>query len=140
LKLESDIFAASKVSIKKGIKRFTEMTNKWKGHEKELRNTVSSLRIVNLDQIKAFAGSQDLIKLKKEKNLEKFFKGQARESAAKIPEPPKVHDDRVKIVFSVQKNDYDLVAETLFPDEQDASPESVGIKCFMNQLSRAKLR
>jgi hypothetical protein len=139
LKLESDIFAASKVSIKKGIKRFTEMTNKWKGREKELRETVSALSAVNLDEVKALVNDQKQIKLRRDTNLEKFFKGKAHESAARIPEPSKSLSKEVKITFNVNKDDYDIVADDLF-EYEEALPGDVGKKCFDNQLVRSQMK
>jgi hypothetical protein len=139
LKLESDIFAASKVSIKKGIKRFTEMTNMWKGREKELREKVSALGTVSFEGVKVLASAQDHIKLRRDKNLEKFFKGDARESAAKFPEPPKLKSKNVKISYLVDSDDYEVVSEDLFPD-QDIESGVVGKKCFENQLIRSQIR
>jgi hypothetical protein len=138
IKFDSDIFAAAKVSMKKGIKRFTEMTNKWKGREKELRETISALNVVNFDQVKTFAQQEKHITLKKDKNLEKFFKGSAWESAAKIPEPPKKAAENIAISFSVEKDDYETVSEYLFPGKE-VSPAEVGEKCFNSQLRRAQL-
>lgn len=138
LKLESDIFAASKVSIKKGIKRFTDMTNKWKGNESKLREKVSSMNTVNLDAIRKMATNQEHIKLRRDKNLEKFFDGDARESSAKIPEPPKSDIKKIPIRFTVDPDDYQVVADDLF-DGLSVEPSSVGKKCFDNQLLRSSL-
>jgi hypothetical protein len=139
LKLESDIFAASKVSMKKGIKRFTEMTNKWKGREKELREKVSALGTVNFEGVKTLANSQKHIKLRRDKNLEKFFKGDARESAARVPEPSSMNTKQTKISFVVDSEDYEVVSEDLFPDQKVASG-IVGKKCFDNQFARSQLK
>lgn len=139
LKLESDIFAAAKVSIKKGIKRFTEMTNKWKGREKELRQKISSIGTVDLDDLRSFASQQKHIKLRRDRNLEKFFTGEARESSASFPEPPKLNQATIKIAYSVEQDEYETVMDYLF-HEEEADPATVGKKCFDLQLSRALLR
>lgn len=139
IKLESNIFAASKVSIKKGIKRFTEMTNMWKGREKELREKVSALSTISFEGVKNLASIQNHIKLRRDKNLEKFFRGDARESTAKFPEPPKLKNRTIKISFSVDLDDYEVVADDLFQD-QNSDPEVVGKKCFENQLIRSQIK
>ena len=63
--MNNDIFAAAKVSLKKGIRRFTEMTNKWKGQEKELRSLVSSLPSVDFSEVRKMAKNQTTISLRR---------------------------------------------------------------------------
>lgn len=136
--LNSDIFAAAKVSIKKGIKKFTDMTNKWKGNEKTLRSKVSSFEAKEFREIQRLSSVSTKAPLKKTTTLEKLFDGSARESHGSFPAPPKKSSTEQRITFSVDKGDYQTVAEYLFPDI-DPEPPEVGRKCFENQLVRSSL-
>jgi len=136
--MNNDIFAAAKVSLKKGIRRFTEMTNKWKGQEKELRSLVSSLPSVDFSEVRKMAKNQTTISLRRDSNLEKLFKGEARESAGKYPEPKPHSPRQIRISFSVEPEDFEVVSIGLFGDEK-SDPSSVGLKCFENELLRSPL-
>lgn len=114
------------------------MTNKWKGQEKELRSLVSSLPTVDFNEVRKMAKKQTTISLRRDSNLEKLFKGEARESAGKYPEPKPSSPRQVRISFSVEPDDYEIVSVGLFGNEE-TDPSSVGLKCFQNELLRSPL-
>ena len=119
LDTSSDVYWNAVEFAKKGLKKFTDFTNHWKGNEDKTESMFNSLTKKNtIKVLKSIESSS----LRAVPNRDKEF-----QSVVKLPKPTVERSTR-RISFSKDYKDIELVSEYLGHDT--VSPSKVGESCF----------
>ena len=125
----SEIYLTIKNKMREGLKLFTDFTNKWKGSEQQVKESLVKSVPLEINEIKARAGE-----LKLQKTSRDRFGGQYK---PKLP-MPKVVKEVQNISFKRKIKEIELVKNYLFESPQNIKPSTVGEKCFDIILEEAK--
>ena len=129
INLNSPLYAEVKNIMREGTKYFTDFTNKWKSDSAERRRIYSETEAV--EPLKAFT----LVKDSDWSKSVKFAGGKIFKP--KLPTPKEEGDSQKNIRFSRPISEINIVAEFLLGNPE-ASPSSVGEKCFDDYYKLAK--
>ncbi|CAI1870848.1 Uncharacterised protein [Serratia quinivorans] len=126
----SELYLAVKDYMRDGLKTFTIFTNKWKSYGSS-KGTVTSFSNASINA--SSSEITDLIPHEKWKINPKEFGGRIYKPHLPIP---KISDKVKNIKFSVDYDDFLLVAEHLF-DNPNTPASELGKKCFEIALNEA---
>lgn len=128
----SNIYAAVKEKMRRGLKMFTDYTNWWKGRndsEREYSNAAKSVSVDKLLDSTAMVEDLTSIKFRKQQGGFTF--------TPKLPKPDNTKPYR-RISFSRSIEEIRDIMEYVYNDrEHNATPSQVGEKCFDLVLEKA---
>jgi hypothetical protein len=115
------LYLQIKNKMRDGMKEFTSSTNKWKGHEDDLKKKIKNAPRLTLSEVK-----EESKKLTFSKILRSSPPGEL--SKPPLPTPPVVESSKKKILFYKDKSKIEKVAD--YFEMSDSDPSSIGEKCF----------
>jgi hypothetical protein len=121
-----DIYAVIRQRMQDGLKYFTKNTNRWKGHEAELKRRFKDLPVLDVLQLQELAEKLPLKQIR-------GHDGQ-RQLVPELPEKKKLITTR-RIVFDRKITEIETVSRYLFDDVRE--PNEVGETCFDRTLKEA---
>ena len=128
----SDLYLKVKERIREGLKLFTGFTNRWKTREDKEKLSIQTGKSKNI------APSELMTSIPASKWIS--MRGEGNENAKKfvpnLPKPPRESTDR-RISFSRPIEEIKIISEFYFENDS-ASPQEVGERCFDEALRRAK--
>ncbi len=121
----SEIYAAVKDHMRKGLKMFTDYTNRWKGRNESERVFSTAAKSVPIDSLLDTVGNIEAsvpVKFRKNKEAQVF--------TPTLP-TPRVESATRRISFSKDVEEILDVVEYFYMDrEHDVTPSQIGEKCF----------
>ncbi len=128
--LGSDVYWHALEYIRKGLKKFTDFTNHWKGREKEVTQAFMNAKSTN---------TLDFIDHKVETNLRKVPRTEDEYQYHPNLPKPEFHSDSIRIAFQKKKADVKKLNEFYF-EEDEKTPSDLGSWCFDQALDEIELR
>lgn len=129
----SEIYAAVKDHMRKGLKMFTDYTNRWKGRNESERVFSSAAKSVPIDSLLDTVGNIEAsvpVTFRKNKEAQVF--------TPTLP-TPRVESATRRISFSKDVEEILDVVEYFYMDrEHDVTPSQIGEKCFDEILKLAR--
>jgi hypothetical protein len=117
----SPLYAQIKNKMREGMKKFTQSTNDWKGHESEVKEEIVSAKHLSLPEIR-----NETQKIKLNPVNQFYLKG--HQYNPRLPKPVKPEKTIRRICFDKEITEIKKVAAYLGNPNDD--PSEVGKKCF----------
>jgi hypothetical protein len=121
-----DIYTLVRQRMQEGLKCFTKNTNRWKGHEGELKDTFGQLKFLDLKELRKISQKLSLTAVHGDGVQKQYKPG--------LPVKKTISTTR-RICFEKKITDIDKVSQYLFDEAR--TPEEVGETCFDRILGEA---
>lgn len=123
------LYLSTKNIMREGTKYFTDLTNRYKGNEKNIRTSITAAKKYSFEKIKC-EDAENLITFKKAQHKD------GKIARPNIPFPKNSEDNKKNISFKVEESELNIVSNFLNIDGQ--KPSYVGERAFKHVLKEAE--